>query len=413
MALAAGAALALLVAVLANGSFGVAHKLCRCSDEIFTLYHIIGNAVVGALTLPAVRPMDRQVGFAPLAVVAGACQFVAIQCVFRAIARAGVALATAGFAGAVIAFSLMADLAVFGEAPMRPLLMGVALVLIAVGLAGAGVAQQRAQRPHGGGRCPASSAAEALCGEVTPRATRSVLLTEEDEGGSTYSPRLSTTGGACSSGGRDAQTWPPTPEPGRRSGWRASGTDVGRQSSMSLALRRSVSLALVEASEPLPRVAPDGRAAWLLELVACNVVVGVCVVGANAMENLSPEPLRGVAFAPSFGTGMLCCAPLLPLIFRARHRRLPGTADLGSQTDAAAGLISGAIWGTAFVGVDIAIGQGVEEGTALSVFQASIFVAGVWGVALGELRGRLPVAAFFLACAVLVAGIALETYAAG
>ena len=71
MAMQLSAAVALLVAVLANGTYGVARKLCWCPNEAFTLYHIVGNALITASTAPFLPLLRCELGFAPLAIVSG------------------------------------------------------------------------------------------------------------------------------------------------------------------------------------------------------------------------------------------------------------------------------------------------------------------------------------------------------
>ena len=51
------------------------------------------------------------------------------------------------------------------------------------------------------------------------------------------------------------------------------------------------------------------------------------------------------------------------------------------------------------------------QAVALAIFQCGIFVAGLWGVWLRELFTRKSIVLFFIACALLVGGVVIETLA--
>ena len=382
--------IALLVAVLANGTFGVTHKMCLCSNEVFTLWHIVGNALVTGATIPLLPLLRHEITFAPLAVASGFLQFVAIQCVFRSIELAGVALANVTLAGSVIVFAVAGDILVLHELPKHPLLLCAAVVLILLALALAGFAQKRAQRFRATPNITTAHDTAAFHSTVSTHSELEESLCADDAASAQECedtlPLSSPT----------ADVVPPS-SPSRRG-------SMVRTISTTMLSRAESRVNLQQVMDTMvPR--PASRAVWASQLLGCNVCIGVCVYAANAMVLLSPEPLQGVSFAWSFGVGMLASAPLLPLVFHGLHGRRPRVADLGSRTDACFGLACGAIWGIAYVGIDVAIGGGIEESTALSVFQCSIFVAGLWGIALGELRGRTPIAIFFIACLILCGGV--------
>ena len=111
-----------------------------------------------------------------------------------------------------------------------------------------------------------------------------------------------------------------------------------------------------------------------------------------ARQALAAAPLRGLAFAPSFGASMLVVGVLLsPPLFVLLHRRPPNPIDLGDRRDVLAGLASGFFWGLAYVGVDGALGAGVSQALTASAFQCALLVAGLWGVAFAELVGATPI----------------------
>jgi len=401
--------LALFVAVLANGSFGVTHKLCWCPNEAFTLYHIIGNAIVTGATIPFLPWLQCDIGFAPLAIVSGLLQLIAIQCVFRAIELAGVALATVGFAGSVIAVAVVGDVALLGNLPAHPFLLYGSLLLIFFGLAGAGYAQQRAQLLHSAASSSATSTAatslhttgchpteleESLCAEAAD------CLEERNSSiplSSVVFPSPWAHASAIDMQASDQHTF----------------SFLSSQRSVQITLS-TVGTAILSRADTRATLLdtldtmvypPRSRVTWIAQLLGCNLCIGICVYAANAMVLLSPKPLQGLAFAWSFGLGMLVWAPLLPFIFYTLHGRVPCRTDLGTGVDVCFGVACGTIWGIAYVGIDVAIGGGIEESTALSIFQCSIFVAGLWGIAMGELRGGLSITIFFVACFVLIGGV--------
>ncbi len=79
---------------------------------------------------------------------------------------------------------------------------------------------------------------------------------------------------------------------------------------------------------------------------------------------------------------------------------------MGAQRDVLAGLASGAIFGLANIGLDAGIGQGIELGTANSIFQSSIVVTGWWGIYFGELT-QPSLLSFFGGSALFLAGVFL------
>lgn len=118
--------------------------------------------------------------------------------------------------------------------------------------------------------------------------------------------------------------------------------------------------------------------------------------------------MSGLEFTWSFGVGLMASALFVPFVFLIRQRRLPRTADLGCRRDVLAGMASGAIWGIANAGIDLAIDNGVALGTANSIFQSSIVVSGIWGIWYRELEGTEAIVVFGLASVVFLSGLFLE-----
>lgn len=402
------ARVALAVAVVANGTFGVTHKLCLCPNEAFTLYHLIGNALITLLTIPILPLLHREIAFAPLAIVSGLCQMIAIQFVFRAIEIAGVALATVGFGASVILLSVSGDIIVFGVEPEQPLVLCLALVLITIGLAGAGFAQHRAKKLRGSVTSPRASASLSAPGSnaLSPGSLPGAHGRPSFRSRSYSSSSLAA---VLEENLYEDEVVPEVDHEQLASGGSMANVQMARVgSTLQRVLSRADTRAFLQESLDSMVATPVSRVAWVAELITCSLVIAACVFAANAMELHSDAALQGVAYAWSFGVGMLLWAPLLPFIFRVSHGRMPRKGDFGTRTDMGFGLACGAIWGLANVGVNIAIGEGVEEGTALSIFQCSVFIAGLWGIVLGELRGVVPIVLFFVACIVFIAGVVAQ-----
>ena len=127
----------LAVSVLANGTFGVCHRMCTVSNEVFVVYHCVGTF----LACSVAAAVQLNVSFTPFGLASGGCQFIGLQFVFKTIEISGVALASAAFAGVVIGVSLLWEV-ISGGSPSQPILLVPALVLICIGLVGCSCAQQ-------------------------------------------------------------------------------------------------------------------------------------------------------------------------------------------------------------------------------------------------------------------------------
>lgn len=79
---------------------------------------------------------------------------------------------------------------------------------------------------------------------------------------------------------------------------------------------------------------------------------------------------------------------------------------MGTLREVCIGIVSGILWGTANITLDIAIGQGLPLGNVNTVFQGAVVVSGMWGVYFRELIGQGPIALFFLSSALFLTGIA-------
>ena len=71
---------ALVVASIANGTFGVLHKQCRCTNDIFVLYFCLGAFLISELTLAFLPAMGKTIEFSPWGLPSGLSQFLAINC---------------------------------------------------------------------------------------------------------------------------------------------------------------------------------------------------------------------------------------------------------------------------------------------------------------------------------------------
>jgi len=142
MGLGAGFA-ALIVAACCNGTFGVLHKQCRCSNELFCAYFCLGGFLVSMLTLPFLPLLDKTIEFSPLGFPSGFSQFFAINCVFFTIDLAGVAVIITVFAGGIVlASATLENIVILGIMPTNDGLFVLALCLIMVGLAGVFVSRR-------------------------------------------------------------------------------------------------------------------------------------------------------------------------------------------------------------------------------------------------------------------------------
>lgn len=374
----------LVVSIVANGTFGVCHKLCTVPNEVFVVYHCIGTFFICTATMLLLPVLDLDIGFAPLALLSGLSQFFGLQFVFKTIELAGVALGTVGFAGSVITISLLWEIVSSGKPPDKPLLLGAALGLIALGLAGTSAAQQMSvleERAYSAAqRTRATSADSPSAQEGLLFRTSSFFVSSEVPSRTRSQALLDSYVEAAASVAQE----PHAPVETRSRAWGAS--------------KRRAKLVLL-------------RLCTGLQLLGSIVGVGVCVVASNVLETYSPTPLQGLAYAWSFGVGMLAAMPLSPLIFLAVYRRAPQRSELGNRKDVGAGLGCGVIWGAAMIGMNMAIAGGMPEASALSFFQCSIFVAGLWGVWLRELVGFKLIVLFFAASVVFFGGILLESIA--
>ena len=131
----------LAVSVVANGTFGVCHKICTVPNEIFVVYHCLGAFLASSAVTALNLLLGEHIGFTPFGLLSGFILFIGLQFVFKTIELSGFALASAAFAGAVITVSLIWEL-ISGGSPSQPLLLVPALALIVLGLVGCASAQQ-------------------------------------------------------------------------------------------------------------------------------------------------------------------------------------------------------------------------------------------------------------------------------
>lgn len=135
--------IALIVAAFANGTFGVLHKLCKCSNEVFCAYFCVGGFLVSELTLIILPALDQSIEFSPLGFPSGLSQFFAINCVFFTIKLSGVAIAiTAMAAGIVLASATIENILILNIYPANNGLFVLALIIIMVGLVGVFVSRR-------------------------------------------------------------------------------------------------------------------------------------------------------------------------------------------------------------------------------------------------------------------------------
>ena len=105
----------------------------------------------------------------------------------------------------------------------------------------------------------------------------------------------------------------------------------------------------------------------------------------NAPEHFAQEAASGLNFIPSFGIGVLICAPILTAIPFLIRRELPKFAF---KECVPLGLLSGLIWNISNTASILAIGS-IGFNIALPLMQCGLFVAGLWGIFLfGEINGR-------------------------
>ena len=73
--------------------------------------------------------------------------------------------------------------------------------------------------------------------------------------------------------------------------------------------------------------------------------------------------------------------------------------------------IAGIMIAGALICLDLGLGLGADLAVANSVFQASIFISGLWGILVfKELCGRNPIALFLCAAVTLFGGILCVIY---
>lgn len=150
------------------------------------------------------------------------------------------------------------------------------------------------------------------------------------------------------------------------------------------------------------------RQAALPGLVAA-VVAGALGGMILAPMTAAPAQLRGPAYLPSMAVGTLLTAPLTTtatlLLPQGPGLQLPGLADWRM---ALVGMAGGAVWNAGNLASILATSNPrVGLAVAYPIMQAGLFVAGLWGMALGELPGARIRAAYLAAGAVLLAGAAL------
>lgn len=73
------------------------------------------------------------------------------------------------------------------------------------------------------------------------------------------------------------------------------------------------------------------------------------------------------------------------------------------------GFFAGILWGLGNAGLSFALSSGVEFPIAVSIYNCSLFVGGLWGILIfKEIRGVRGKGLFFASACALFAGIALE-----
>jgi glucose uptake protein GlcU len=353
--------LPLLLSIFGNGSFGVLHKLCRCSNSVFTLYYSVGLCLVSVATLPCLRAAGVSAPFSPWGLLSGLAQYVAIQFFFLTIPLAGLAISFALFGAAIIIISLAADTMLLGAHIGNATFLLLAMLLILGGLGG--IAKSKLMSA-------AAIATDAAAVVTPPPPLHTHLLGDDDP---EHDAALLAVNHA------EPAAAPPTP--------------------------------------PTPKSSSVRRGA----LVAFYVfMVSACFVANNFIaEEFAPSDVQGLPFVWSFGVGIAASALVLtpPLVWRDARRRgaaAVSRANLGAHRDALAGVASGIIWGVANIGVCAAIGLGVSLAVANALHQVSLVVAGLWGVCVfGEIQRPAPVALFFASSAMLLGGVILEGTAVG
>lgn len=131
--------------------------------------------------------------------------------------------------------------------------------------------------------------------------------------------------------------------------------------------------------------------------------MGVGLAGGSVLVPLHyiPKKLAGLAFLPAFGVGTMAASPIVAFSWFAYEGRLPA---FYVRETLWAGCTSGLVWNISNVCSIIAI-PAITYSIAYPILQASLVVAGLWGIyVFDEIRGTAKTV-FFSAAAVTVAGV--------
>lgn len=137
----------------------------------------------------------------------------------------------------------------------------------------------------------------------------------------------------------------------------------------------------------------------LLTGILWAILVGLSGGSILAPSHYADPDVRGFAFIPSFGLGVIIISPLLSVAWFCLENCVP---PLHLST-LPMGLLSGLLWNASNICAIIAIPI-LGYGVAYPILQCALFVAGIWGIIVfKEIKGE-EIILFFSSGGILIAG---------
>lgn len=358
-----------IFACLTNGSFLVPFKLnsimvLKIPPIIFQLYASIGifiSSWLSAMFLPVnpdfVTGAGKSLVFVPFGFLGGVIMVLSMTFGFMATRKIGVALAQGIFGGLAIIVSYIWAVAIFGEVPSSIGLSISGIALLVIGISGIAASRDVAK----------------------------YMLT-----------KLESIAGS------------------------QAGSDVEGQSVHSVTSENHFTMSMEsdgnrENSEKdrlthftQPRTNSTDYVAGVIYALLCGALGGTTLVPLHYVEAAH----GGLAFIPSFGTGVLVTTPFVMLFYYYIIERKP-LPPIPLDRGLVAGIVSGVVWNVSnilSVGAIPVLGYGV----AFPLVHSAILISGLWGILKFREFDDLPFAeaVFFICGGFIIAGAAMITVGA-
>lgn len=359
-----------IIATITNGSFLVLYKLesiahMKIDPIMFQLYASIGIFLLSWLSA-AFLPVNPQyvpgagntLVFIPYAFLGGVIMILSMTCGFFSCRKIGVALAQGIFGGLAIIVSYIWALAIFGEVPNNIGLSIGGITLLVLGITGI-------------------AACKNIASYLTTRF--SFLKTYREK---PHPPNH-----------RDELTNQEIEEDHVKLEIESNSSNQDPPSQSHSSSRHSSQRSINEKLESADF--------WegLIFAVLCGLLGGSSLVPLHYVDVAD----GGVAYLPSFGTGVMVTAPIVTVIYyKAQGLHIPSLAPpLGIAT----GIICGMIWNISnifSIGAIPTLGYGV----AFPIIHSAILISGMWGIILFQEFQFFIFAeeVFFFSGALIVAG---------